>query len=113
MNYDPTADGLARVQSESHIPASTWRQWCVSLDMDPSIAIELWDEICHPLMLASGKAPDVALILQLRASRPGIYVDDFREELPAVLLSTWPVHLELLPHPQPRRRGRSALGRHQ
>lgn len=88
MNYDPTADGLARVQSESHIPASTWRQWCVSLDMDPSIAIELWDEVCHPLMLASGKAPDVALILQLRASRPDIYVDDFREELPAVLLST-------------------------
>jgi hypothetical protein len=74
VNYDPTADGLARVQSESHIPASTWRQWCVSLNMDPSIAIELWDEICHPLMLASGKAPDVALILRLRASRPDIYV---------------------------------------
>ena len=30
----------------------------------------------------------MALILRLRASHPDIYVDDFREELPAVLLST-------------------------
>ena len=88
MNYDPVTSGLARVQSESHIPASTWRQWCDRLDIDPALAVELWDDVCHPMMLASGKAPDLALILQLRAARPEIYIDDFRDELPAVLLST-------------------------
>jgi hypothetical protein len=84
---DSAPDGLARVQTESHIPATTWRQWCQRLEVDPAVAVELWDEICHPLML-SGQAPDVALILQLRAARPDIYIEDFREELPAVLLAT-------------------------
>ena len=88
MNQDPISSGLARVQSESHIPASTWRQWCDRLDMDPDLAIELWDDVCYPMMLASGQAPDLALIMQLRAARPDIYIDDFRDELPAVLLST-------------------------
>ncbi len=88
MNRDPIASGLARVQSESHIPANTWRQWCDRLSVEPELAIELWDDVCHPMMLASGKAPDLALILQLRAARPDIYIDDFRDELPAVLLST-------------------------
>jgi hypothetical protein len=87
VNDDPASDGLARVQTESHIPATTWRQWCQRLDVDPAVAVELWDEVCHPIMLC-GQAPDVALILQLRAARPDIYIDDFREELPAVLLST-------------------------
>ena len=56
--------------------------------IDPDIAVELWDDVCHPMMLASGKAPDLALVLQLRAARPDVYIDDFRDELPAVLLST-------------------------
>ena len=79
MNQDPIASGLARVQSESHIPANTWRQWCSRLEIYPALAIELWDDVCHPMMLASGKAPDLALILQLRAARPDIYIDDFRD----------------------------------
>ena len=56
--------------------------------MEPDLAIELWDDVCYPMMLASGQAPDLALIMQLRAARPDIYIDDFRDELPAVLLST-------------------------
>lgn len=75
------------MQSESRIPASTWRQWCERLQLSPSTAVELWDEVCHPMMLAGGQTPDVALILQLRASRPDVVIDDFRDELPAVLLS--------------------------
>ena len=88
MNKDLTTSGLARVQSESRIPANTWRGWCDRLNIDPDIAVELWDDVCHPMMLASGKAPDLALILQLRAARPDVSIDDFRDELPAVLLST-------------------------
>ncbi|MBT3346038.1 MAG: hypothetical protein HN404_23785, partial [Gemmatimonadetes bacterium] len=76
MNHDLIVSGLARLQTESHVPATTWRQWCERLAIEPAIAIELWDDVCHPMMLASGTAPDLALILQLRAARADIYIDD-------------------------------------
>ncbi|MBT6629910.1 MAG: hypothetical protein HOB49_23045, partial [Gemmatimonadetes bacterium] len=82
------SDGLARVQSESRIPASTWRDWCNRLELDPYLAVEVWDEVCNPMRTASGKAPDLTFILQLRAARPDHYIDDFRDELPAILLTS-------------------------
>ena len=83
-----TSDGLARVQSESRIPASTWREWCNRLELARSLAVEVWDEICNPMRTASGQPPDVTFILQLRATRPDTYIDDFRDELPSILLTS-------------------------
>ncbi len=82
-----TSDGLARVQSESRIPASTWREWYNRLELDPLLAVEVWDEVCNPMRTASGQAPDLTFILQLRATRPDHYIDDFRDELPSIFLT--------------------------
>ena len=82
------SDGLARVQSESHISANTWRQWSSRLGLDPADVVELWDEVCHPLMVASGKAPDIAFVMQLRAMRSELYIEEFRDEVPAALITS-------------------------
>lgn len=82
-----STDGLARIQSESRIPASTWRQWCDHLGLPPALAVELWDDVCHPMQLAGGQTPDIALLMQLRACQPEAMIDDFRDDLPPVLLT--------------------------
>lgn len=78
-------DGLARLQSESRISARTWRQWCSLLKLDPTDAVDVWEEICYPVMLATRRVPDVPFILQLRAARPELDVFDLKEEVPKVL----------------------------
>jgi len=37
------SDGLARLQIESRIPATTWRQWCNLLEMHPDDAIDVFN----------------------------------------------------------------------
>ena len=78
-------DGLARLQIESRIPATTWRQWCTMLKMDPLDAIEVWEEICHPIMVANRKVPGIPYILQLRSARPELDIFEFKEETGKVL----------------------------
>ena len=78
-------DGLARLQNESRIPTSTWRQWCELLKMDPMDAIDVWEELCHPIMVATGKVPEVPYILQLRTARPNLDIFEFKEEAGKVL----------------------------
>jgi uncharacterized membrane protein YgcG len=76
---------LARLQSESRISAHTWRQWCSQLQLDVVEAIDVWDEICLPLMMLSRKAPDVPFILQAWMARPDLDLVAFREEFPTAL----------------------------
>ncbi len=76
---------LARLQSASRISAHTWRQWCSQLQLDVVEAIDVWDEICLPLMMLSRKAPDVPFVLQAWMARPDLDLITFREELPAAL----------------------------
>ena len=76
---------LARLQSESRISAHTWRQWCNQLQLDVVEAMDVWDEICLPLMMLSRKAPDVPFVLQAWMARPDLDLITFREELPAAL----------------------------
>jgi hypothetical protein len=78
-------DGLARLQNESRIPASTWRQWCNLLKMDSVEAIDVWEEICHPIMIANRKVPEIPYILQLRCQRPQLDIFEFKEEIAKVL----------------------------
>ena len=73
------------MQSESRISAHTWRQWCSQLQLDVVEAIDVWDEICLPLMMLSRKAPDVPFVLQAWMARPDLDLITFREELPAAL----------------------------
>ncbi len=79
------SDGLSRLQSQSHISARTWRKWCRVLGVDPSDAVEVWEEICHPLFIATHKLPEVAYILQMRAARLDLNLLDFKEEVPGIL----------------------------
>ena len=79
------SDGLSRLQSQSHISARTWRKWCKVLGVDPSDAVEVWEEICHPLFIATHKLPEVAYILQMRAARLDLNLLDFKEEVPGFL----------------------------
>jgi len=78
-------DDLSRLQSQSHIPATTWRQWCNLLKLDPIDAVDVWEEICHPIMVATRKVPEVPYILQMRAARLELDIFDFKEEVPKVL----------------------------
>ncbi|MGY8826352.1 MAG: hypothetical protein ACKVJG_20885 [Candidatus Latescibacterota bacterium] len=78
-------DGLSRLQNQSRIPASRWRQWCNLLKLDPIDAVDVWEEICHPIMLATREVPEVPYILQMRASRLELDIFYFREEVPKIL----------------------------
>ena len=73
------------MQSESRISAHTWRQWCNQLQLDVVEAMDVWDEICLPLMMLTRKAPDVPFILQAWMARPDLDLVTFREEVPAAL----------------------------
>ena len=79
------SDGLARLQNESRIPASTWRQWCSVLKMEPEEAIDVWEEICHPITVATRKVPEIPYIMQLRSARPDLDIFEFKEEVGKVL----------------------------
>ena len=74
------SDGLARLQNESRIPATTWRQWCNLLEMHPDDAIDVWEEICHPIMIANRRVPEIPYILQLRSGRPELDIYEFKDE---------------------------------
>ncbi|MDA0335049.1 MAG: hypothetical protein O2782_07800, partial [bacterium] len=79
------SDGLARLQNESRIPATTWRQWCNLLEMHPDDAIDVWEEICHPIMIANRRVPEIPYILQLRSGRPELDIYEFKDECAKVL----------------------------
>ena len=79
------SDGLSRLQSQSRIPANTWRQWCHLLKLDPIDAVGVWEEICCPIMVATRKLPDIPIILQMRAARLDLNIFDFKEEAPKPL----------------------------
>ena len=72
-------DGLSRLQNQSRIPATTWRHWCNLLDLDPVDAVDVWEGICHPIMVATRKVPEVPYILQMRAARLELDIFDFKE----------------------------------
>ena len=78
-------DGLSRLQNQSRIPATTWRHWCNLLDLDPVDAVDVWEGICHPIMVATRKVPEVPYILQMRAARLELDIFDFKEEIPKLL----------------------------
>ena len=79
------SDGLSRLQNESRIPTSTWRQWCDMLKLEPIEAVDVWEEVCHPIMVANRKVPEVPYILQLRRARLHLDIYEFKEEVGKVL----------------------------
>lgn len=80
-------DGLARLQNQSRVPVSKWREWCTLLRLDPIHAVETWEEICYPIMVATRSMPvqEIAYILQMRTARPELDVLEFKEEAPKIL----------------------------
>ena len=78
-------DDFSRLQNQSRIPATTWRHWCNLLKLDPIDAVDVLEEICHPIMVATRKIPDVPYILLMRVARLDLDIFDFKEEVPKVL----------------------------
>jgi|GEM_PF-3256282 len=83
----PTIDtGLARIQTQSRIPVTQWKEWCDRLGLEIADVAELWDGVCFPMMVASRSIPDVAYILQMRAARKDVDdLEEFKEELASIL----------------------------
>ena len=79
------ADGLTRIQTQSRIPVTQWKEWCNILGLEIGDVAEIWDAVCFPMMVASRSIPDVAYILQMRALRAGIDLEEFKEELAPIL----------------------------
>ena len=84
MSHLPT-DDFSRLQNQSRIPATTWRHWCNLLKLDPIDAVDVLEEICHPIMVATRKIPEVPYILLMRAARLDLDIFDFKEEVSKVL----------------------------
>ena len=78
-------DDFSRLQNQSRIPATTWRHWCNLLKLDTNDAVDVLEEICHPIMVATRKIPEVPYILLMRAARLDLDIFDFKEEVPKVL----------------------------
>ena len=78
-------DGILRLQAQSRIPVATWRQWCALLNINTEQAVEVWEEICYPIMIATRKVPDVSYILQFRAAQSQSTILAFKEEMAKVL----------------------------
>ena len=80
---------LARLQNKSQISASKWREWCTSLILDPVYAIEIWEEICYPIKIATRTMPEqyVFSILWMRSVQPKLNISDFKEAVPKILYS--------------------------
>jgi len=72
---------LARLQQMSRIAASTWQRWCELLQLSPSKATEVWEEICAPLEQVSGQRPNISYFLRLRAARDAVDIQSFKEEV--------------------------------
>jgi hypothetical protein len=76
-----TSHGLARVQSESRFSASTWRDGCNRLELDPHLAVEGWDEVCHPIRrlvrsICDGKVSLEDLLILARKKLPNHVAED-------------------------------------
>jgi hypothetical protein len=75
-----TSHGLARVQSESRFPAA-WRDGCNRLELDPHLAVEGWDEVCHPIRrlvrsICDGKVSLEDLLILARKKLPTRVAED-------------------------------------
>ena len=79
------AEGLTRIQAQSRIPVTQWKEWCDLLGLDIGEVTEIWDVICFPMMVASRSIPDVVYILQMRAARPDLDLEEVKEELAPIL----------------------------
>jgi hypothetical protein len=53
--------------------------------MEAIDAIGVWEEVCHPVMVATSKVPDIPYILQLRSARPDLDIFEFKEEVGKIL----------------------------
>ena len=83
----PTVDagGLARMQTQSRIPVTQWKEWCDLFGLELGDVSQIWDAVCFPMMVVSRSIPDVAYILQMRALRSDIDLEEFKEELAPIL----------------------------
>ncbi len=74
-------DYYIRLQTESHISATQWRQWGQVLSLEPQEIVDVWDEIGFPVFTATRQLPPISFILQLRSERRQIDVFDFKDEV--------------------------------
>ncbi|MFT5376835.1 MAG: hypothetical protein ACI906_003673 [Candidatus Latescibacterota bacterium] len=74
-------DYYIRLQTESHISATQWRQWSQVLSLEAQEIVDVWDEIGFPVFTATRHLPPISFVLQLRSERRQIDVFDFKDEV--------------------------------
>ena len=84
------SDGLARLQNESRIPATTWRQWCNLLEMHPDDAVRLRVETGERVRVKSRHLSLEALLEVTDTMRPGVLClpHGYGQNVPGTQLST-------------------------
>ena len=73
--------GFIRLQTQSHVSASQWRQWTNVLGLDYRETENVWDEIGYPIFAITRQLPPIPQILQVRAERRWNTIHDFRDEI--------------------------------
>lgn len=63
-------DFYIRLQTESRISVTQWRQWAQVLSLDLADIVDVSDEVCYPILMATRKMPPISFIFApaLRAS---------------------------------------------
>ena len=74
-----------RLQSQSHISATQWRQWAHVFGLNAEDVADVWYEIGDPIFIATRRLPPLSSILQLRAERLHIDILDFKEEIASLI----------------------------
>ena len=73
--------GFIRLQTQSHVSASQWRQWTNVLGLDYRETENVWDEIGYPIFAITRQLPPIPQILQVRTERRWNTIYDFRDEI--------------------------------
>ncbi len=73
--------GFIRLQTQSHVSASQWRQWTNALGLNNRETENVWAEIGYPILAITRQLPPIPQILQVRAERRWNTIHDFRDEI--------------------------------
>ncbi len=79
------AEGLARIQAQSRIPVTQWKEWCDVLGLKIGDVAEIWDVVCFPMMEHHAAYRTSPTSFQMRATRCDIDLEEFKEELAPIL----------------------------
>lgn len=81
-----THSGFIRLQTQSRVSATQWKQWAEALGLEPLEIEDVWNEIGYPIFIATQQLPPISFILQLRSERREANLFDFKDEIAPLLI---------------------------